>query len=82
MAATLEDIRVRNRQLAQANMSRQDAINEVRNQLAVVKSSEYTAIRARFNELHGRQDAVVGKLGGLVFKVGGCRWSVLLWGFA
>jgi hypothetical protein len=41
MAATLEDIRVKNRQLAASNLSQQGAIAEARNQLAVVRSSEY-----------------------------------------
>ena len=41
MAATLEDIRVKNRQLAASNLAQQGAIAEARNQLAVVRSSEY-----------------------------------------
>jgi hypothetical protein len=41
MAATLEDIRVKNRQLAAANLSQQGAMAEARNQLAIVRSSEY-----------------------------------------
>jgi hypothetical protein len=41
MAAALEDIRVKNRQLAASNLSQQGAIAEARNQLAVVRSSEY-----------------------------------------
>eukprot|EP00877_Chromochloris_zofingiensis_P009383 jgi/Chrzof1/4699/Cz14g23090.t1 len=68
MAATLEDIRVKNRQLAESNLSKQNAINEVRNQLAVVKSSEYILIKQHFDELHARQKAVLDKLGTIVFK--------------
>ena len=41
MAATLEDIRVKNRQLAASNLAQQGAMAEARNQLAVVRSSEY-----------------------------------------
>lgn len=41
MAAALEDVRVKNRQLAASNLAQQGAIAEARNQLAVVRSSEY-----------------------------------------
>lgn len=41
MAAALEDVRSRNRQLAASNLAQQGAIAEARNQLAVVRSSEY-----------------------------------------
>jgi len=68
MSSTLEDIRVKNRQLAEANMGKQEAINEVRNQLAVVRSSEYTLIKARFDELLQRQRKVTGALSPLLWK--------------
>eukprot|EP00878_Enallax_costatus_P040017 GHUV01045982.1.p1 GENE.GHUV01045982.1~~GHUV01045982.1.p1 ORF type:complete len:350 (+),score=109.31 GHUV01045982.1:935-1984(+) len=68
MAATLEDIRVKNRQLAESNLSKQNAINEARNQLAVVRSSEYTLIKSRFDELYERQTKVVSTLGGVVWR--------------
>lgn len=116
MAATLEDIRVKNRQLAESNLSKQNAINEVRrahepprrtracgvwctartqcggshaqesctltirsvslllcptqvqNQLAIVKSSEYTLIKSSFDELYGRQSKVLGAMGGVVWR--------------
>eukprot|EP00775_Hariotina_reticulata_P011542 gene11542-11685_t len=68
MAATLEDIRVKNRQLAESNLSKQNAINEVRNQLAVVKSSEYTLIKSRFDELYDRQQKVMSTVGGTVWR--------------
>lgn len=68
MAATLEDIRVKNRMLAASNLAQQDAIAEARNQLAVVRSSEYQVIRARFDELMARQAAVAKLLGGPVFR--------------
>lgn len=41
MSATLQDIRAKNRQLAASNLAQQGAIAEARNQLAVVRSSEY-----------------------------------------
>ncbi|GBF95927.1 hypothetical protein Rsub_08050 [Raphidocelis subcapitata] len=68
MAAALEDIRVKNRQLAASNLSQQGAIAEARNQLAVVRSSEYQAIRARFDELLARQAKVSKVLGGPLFR--------------
>ncbi|KAI8466106.1 MAG: hypothetical protein J3K34DRAFT_434742 [Monoraphidium minutum] len=68
MAATLEDIRVKNRQLAASNLAQQGAMAEARNQLAVVRSSEYQVIRARFDELLARQAAVARLLGGPVFR--------------
>ncbi|KIZ07730.1 subunit of the ESCRT-I complex [Monoraphidium neglectum] len=68
MAATLEDIRVKNRQLAAANLSQQGAMAEARNQLAIVRSSEYQVIRARFDELLARQSSVSKVLGGPLFR--------------
>lgn len=68
MAATLEDIRVKNRQLAESNLSKQNAINEARNQLAVVRSSEYTLIKSRFDELYERQTKVLSTLGSVVWR--------------
>lgn len=52
MAATLEDIRVKNRQLAASNLAQQGAIAEARNQLAVVRSSEYQVRDAALRAAH------------------------------
>lgn len=40
----------------------------MRNQLAVVRSSEYTLIKSRFDELHSRQAKVVSTMGGVVWR--------------
>uniref|UniRef100_A0A383VSW4 VPS37 C-terminal domain-containing protein n=1 Tax=Tetradesmus obliquus TaxID=3088 RepID=A0A383VSW4_TETOB len=68
MAATLEEIREKNRQLAESNLSKQNAINEARNQLAVVRGSEYTLIKSRFDELYARQARVLSTMGGVVWR--------------
>ncbi|KAF8066376.1 VPS37-2 [Scenedesmus sp. PABB004] len=68
MAATLEDIRVKNRQLAESNLSKQSAISEARNQLAVVRGSEYTLIKSRFDALYARQAKVLSVMGGVVWR--------------
>lgn len=68
MAATLEEIRVKNRQLAESNLNKQAAINEVRNQLAIVRSSEYTLIKSRFDELLSRQQKVLSTMGSVVWR--------------
>ena len=44
------------------------APTQVRNQLAVVKSSEYTLIKSRFDELYERQQRVLAALGGVVWR--------------
>jgi len=41
---------------------------QVRNQLAVVKSSEYTLIKSRFDELYERQQKVLSTVGGTVWR--------------
>lgn len=41
---------------------------QARNQLAVVRSSEYTLIKSRFDELYERQSKVVSTLGGVVWR--------------
>jgi ESCRT-I complex subunit VPS37 len=68
MAATLEEIRVKNRQLAESNLNKQGTINEVRNQLAIVRSSEYTLIKSRFDELLSRQQKVLSTMGSVVWR--------------
>ena len=59
---------MKNRQLAQSNMSRQDTISEVRNQLAVVRSSEYLLISSRFDALLQRQTGTVAALAPNVWR--------------
>jgi hypothetical protein len=41
---------------------------QVRNQLAVVRGSEYTLIKSRFDELYGRQARVLSTMGGVVWR--------------
>lgn len=41
---------------------------QARNQLAVVRSSEYTLIKSRFDELYERQAKVLSTLGGVVWR--------------
>lgn len=40
----------------------------MRNQLAVVKSAEYSSIKSRFDTLHARQAEVLGALGPAVLR--------------
>jgi hypothetical protein len=40
----------------------------VRNQLAVVRGSEYTLIKSRFDELYARQARVLSTVGGVVWR--------------
>jgi hypothetical protein len=68
MAAALEDARQQNRQLAASNLAQQGAIAEARNQLAVVRGSEYSSIKARLDALLKRQAAVAAVLGGAKFR--------------
>lgn len=67
-ALTLQQIRTSNRQLAQDNLSKQDAINEAKNQLAIVKSSEYSLAKQQFDALYARHQKVMSKLGSGAFK--------------
>ena len=40
----------------------QDAIDEARNHVAVVRSSEFASVKSHFDELLQRQDAALAKL--------------------
>ncbi len=51
------------RQLSEANLSREYAIGEAKNQLAIVKSSEYVMVKQQFEELLARQHSVLEQLG-------------------
>jgi hypothetical protein len=41
---------------------------QARNQLAVVRGSEYTLIKSRFDELYARQARVLSTMGGVVWR--------------
>mmetsp|Transcript_20647 Transcript_20647/g.35335 ORF Transcript_20647/g.35335 Transcript_20647/m.35335 type:complete len:183 (+) Transcript_20647:134-682(+) len=65
-ARTLRDIQARNLALAQENLDMQDQIEEVRNHVAVVRSSEFSTTQASFRELYSRQAAVLDTISGPV----------------
>ncbi|GLC42986.1 hypothetical protein PLESTB_000279400 [Pleodorina starrii] len=62
-ARTLDDVRLQNRSLAESNLALSRSIEEARGHVAIVRSGEYAATRAAFEGLHGRQEAVVTKMG-------------------
>ncbi|GFR49730.1 hypothetical protein Agub_g11887 [Astrephomene gubernaculifera] len=62
-ARALEDVRRANRSAATANLALARSIEEARGHVAIVRSGEYAAMRALFEELYGRQEAVVAKIG-------------------
>lgn len=43
-------------------------VPQARNQLAVVRGSEYTLIKSRFDELYARQARVLSTMGGVVWR--------------
>lgn len=58
----LEQLREGNRQLAQDNLAQESVLAELRNQIAIIRSSEYAVVRENFDGKHARQKAVLGKL--------------------
>ncbi|KAG2436037.1 hypothetical protein HYH02_011749 [Chlamydomonas schloesseri] len=62
-ARALEDVRRQNKQLAASNLSLSRSIDEARGHVAIVRSGEYAAMRSLFEELFGRQKAVILKMG-------------------
>jgi hypothetical protein len=72
-ARALSDIQQRNRTLAQENLNMQEEIEQARNHLAVVKSSEFAAAKATFSELQARQAAVLDTCGPAVIMSTLCR---------
>ncbi|KAG1663697.1 hypothetical protein FOA52_013265 [Chlamydomonas sp. UWO 241] len=62
VATTTEEIHRQNVALAQDNLLMQGSIDEARNHVAIVRSSEYASAKATFDELYARQEAVLKKL--------------------
>ncbi|KXZ47780.1 hypothetical protein GPECTOR_33g662 [Gonium pectorale] len=62
-ARALEDVRRQNRSVATANVALGRSIEEARGHVAIVRSGEYAAMRALFEELYARQEAVIAKMG-------------------
>ncbi|KAL6762531.1 hypothetical protein V8C86DRAFT_607092 [Haematococcus lacustris] len=58
-AQTLSQLQQRNLELARSNLDMQASLEEVRNQIAIVRNSEYAAVKAVFQELVDRQSAVL-----------------------
>lgn len=63
MSDSLDQVRKRNTSLARGNLARQDAMSEARNQLAIVRGSEYEVARQRADALMSRQAAVLAAVG-------------------
>ncbi len=61
-AQAIEEIQRQNVALAQDNLSMQGSIEEARNHVAIVRSSEYASVKGQFDELFARQEAVLAKL--------------------
>ncbi|GIL80053.1 hypothetical protein Vretimale_12873 [Volvox reticuliferus] len=62
-ARALEDVRRQNRAAAEDNQALARAIEEARGHVAIVRSGDYAAMRALFEELYKRQEAVLAKMG-------------------
>lgn len=62
----IEEVRRQNLALAQESLAMQGDIDEARNHVAVVRSSEYADVRTRFDDLYRRQEAVLAKLSPVV----------------
>ena len=58
----MEEIRSRNLALAEENLEMQRSIEEAKNHVAIVRSSEYADVKQRFDELVARQEAVMDKV--------------------
>jgi len=58
-ARALAEVRAQNVALARDNLAMQGTIEEARNHVAIVKSSEYAGAKAAFEELVARQAAVL-----------------------
>jgi len=61
-ARALAEIQRQNVALAQDNLSMQGSIDEARNHVAIVRSSEYAGAKSAFDDLYRRHEAVVAKL--------------------
>ncbi|GAX86238.1 hypothetical protein CEUSTIGMA_g13651.t1 [Chlamydomonas eustigma] len=61
-AQALEEMQRQNVSLAQENLSMQGDIEEARNHVAIVRSSEYAAVKGRFDDLYQRHQSVLAKL--------------------
>eukprot|EP00884_Botryococcus_braunii_P002496 jgi/Botrbrau1/12247/Bobra.0361s0010.1 len=55
-------MRAGNLSLAQANLAKEDVLRELRNQLAIIRSSDYAAAKEAFDEKYARQQGVLAKL--------------------
>ncbi|EFJ47567.1 hypothetical protein VOLCADRAFT_105049 [Volvox carteri f. nagariensis] len=62
-ARALEDVRRQNCTAAEDNLALARSIEEARGHVAIVRSGEYAAMRALFEGLYSRQEAVVAKMG-------------------
>lgn len=62
MAEALKAARERNKELARSNISKESTINDAKNTLAVVRSSEYDLAKQQCDSLYQRQQAVMSKL--------------------
>jgi ESCRT-I complex subunit VPS37 len=58
----LERLREESRELATANLARGEEQADIRNQQAIIRSSEYAPAKAAFDEKWGRQQGVLAKL--------------------
>jgi hypothetical protein len=58
----IAEIRAQNLALAEANLEMQRSIEEARNHVAIVRSSEYADVKRKFDELAARQEAVMEKV--------------------
>ncbi|KAK9805423.1 hypothetical protein WJX73_004126 [Symbiochloris irregularis] len=57
-----EQLQRGNQQLAQENLAQESVLAELRNQIAIIRSSEYAGVRETFDKNNGRQKAVLAKL--------------------
>ncbi|GMH32575.1 hypothetical protein BSKO_00409 [Bryopsis sp. KO-2023] len=57
-----EEVRKRNEAAAKANLSREGEINELINQIAIIKSSEYAYARKDFEEKVAKHMSIAGKI--------------------
>ena len=86
----LERLREQSRELAAANLARGEEQADIRNQQAIIRSSEYAPAKAAFDEKWGRQQGVLAKLSPEVLRrrsgggagLGGLCAGVLVWASA
>ncbi|EIE21111.1 hypothetical protein COCSUDRAFT_67088 [Coccomyxa subellipsoidea C-169] len=62
IAQVKAQLRRGNAELARANLAKEGLLGELRNQIAIIRSSEYAAVKESFDEKYKRQQAVIQPL--------------------